>query len=59
MELPALRDELRSAMVMNGALFAKIFGLLMMQMLRVDNLDSLALVSYYIYRNLSHNYKIH
>ena len=47
MELPALRDELKSAMVMNGALFAKIFGLLMMQMLRVANLDSLALVSYY------------
>lgn len=45
MELQALRDELKSAMAMNGGLFVKIFGLQMMQMWCVGSLDSIVLVS--------------
>ena len=45
MEPPALKDELKSATTMPGALSVMTCGLLMMQMWHVGSLDSIAVVS--------------
>ena len=41
----ALKDELKSVTTMSGALSVMIYGLQLMQMWPVGNLDSVALVS--------------
>ena len=46
MEPPALKDELKFVSTISGALSVMTRGLLMMPMLPVDNLDSVALVSF-------------
>ena len=41
-----MKDELKFVSIIGGALFVMTCGLLMMQMWPVDNLDSVALVSF-------------